>query len=139
MAALALGALLGLFVALWDPLGTLVGEWVHLWVQMSAFVSPGGCTCGSIGCTHLGSITVQPGCRTHAEPLSPALSTHWPRTVYYSIDCAHTPLTQGYKVLQYLLTNICSAQHTLWQSSSQIKMCVTLITGPILLHTRWLF
>ena len=42
MAALALGALLGLFVALWDPLGTLVGEWVHLWVQMSALVGPSG-------------------------------------------------------------------------------------------------
>ena len=40
MAALALGALLGLFVALWDPLGALAGpdecifesRWVHLWV-----------------------------------------------------------------------------------------------------------
>ena len=43
---------------------------------MALVSNPGSGSAGNMGCCTLaGSITVQPGCRTHAGPLSPALSS----------------------------------------------------------------
>ena len=49
-----------------------------------------------MGWLHSGSITVQPGCRTHAEPLSPALSAHTALPAHCTLYTVHCTLPNAH-------------------------------------------